>query len=177
MQIRKLEPKDQGLLEAFLSETPEDDRTFFKEDLTDRETISALVSDQRTLRLIAVDEAGRIAGYVRVIPGTGLMSHVGEVRLIVAPANRRGGVGRDLARRALVDSVKDLKLRKLFVEVVAEQDPAILMFKKLGFTPEALLRDHLRDRKGTMHDLVLLCHFVDENWSGLESLGVHREVR
>src|SRR5262245_15483990 len=112
MQIRKLEPADADRLEAFLRETPEDDRTFFKEDLTDRETLRALVSDQRSLRLIAVDDGGRIAGYVRVIPGTGLMSHVGEVRLIVAPANRRGGVGRDLARRALVDSVKDLKLRK-----------------------------------------------------------------
>jgi RimJ/RimL family protein N-acetyltransferase len=61
--------------------------------------------------------------------------------------------------------------------VVAVQDPAIRMFKKIGFTPEALLRDHLRDRKGTMRDLVLLAHFVDDNWSGLESLGVDREVR
>lgn len=177
MQIRKLEPSDEGRLAAFLRETPEDDRTFFKEDFTDPETIRLLVSEQRSLRLIAVDDGGRIAGYARVLPGTGLMSHVGEVRLIVAPANRRSGVGRDLARRALVDSVKDLKLRKLFVEVVAEQDPAILMFKKLGFTPEALLRDHLCDRKGKMRDLVLLAHFVDDNWSGLESLGVDREVR
>jgi ribosomal protein S18 acetylase RimI-like enzyme len=177
MQIRKLEPADVERLEAFLRETPEDDRTFFKEDLTDRETLHAIASDQRTLGFVAVDENDRIIGYVRVLPGTGLMSHVGEVRLVVAPTNRRSGVGRDLARHALVESVKQLKLRKLFVEVVAEQDPAIRMFKKMGFTPEALLRDHLRDRKGTMRDLVLLAHFVEDNWSGLESLGVGREVR
>ena len=175
MEIRKLEPADGARLEAFLRETPEDDRTFFKEDLADREQVDALLNDHRTLRFVAI-ENGRIVGYVRVLPGTGLMSHVGEVRLVVAPSNRRSGLGRTLARHALVESVKQLKLRKLVVEVVAEQDPAIRMFKKLGFTPEALLRDHLCDRKGRMQDLVLLAHFVDENWSGLESLGVEREI-
>jgi len=177
MQIRKLEPGDAERLEAFLNETPEDDRTFFKEDISDRETIRALLTESRGLRYVALDDDGKkIIGYVRVLPGTGLESHVGEIRLVVAPSNRRGGVGRDLARRALVDSVRELKLRKLFVEVVAEQEPAIRMFKKLGFTAEAILRDHLCDRKGTMRDLLLLCHFVDENWAGLAGLGLDREV-
>ena len=175
MEIRKLEPSDLERLEAFLRETPEDDRTFFKEDLTDPETIRALLAEKRGLRFAAITD-GKIVGYVRVIPGTGLESHVGEIRLVVAPSSRRSGVGRDLARRALVDSVKELKLRKLFVEVVAEQEPAIRMFKKLGFTPEAILRDHLCDRKGTLRDLLLLCHFVDENWAGLAGLGLDREV-
>ena len=94
----------------------------------------------------------------------------------MAPARRRGGVGRDLARRALLAAVRELGLRKLFVEVVAEQEPAIQMFKKLGFTAEAILRDHLCDRAGTLRDLVLLCHFVDDNWAGLAGLGVDREV-
>jgi len=176
MQIRKLEPGDADRLRAFLDETPEDDRTFFKEDLSDPAAVEALVTESRTPRFVAVDDAGRIAGYVRVLQGTGLESHVGEVRLVVAPSNRRSGVGRDLARRALVHSVKELGLRKLFVEVVAEQEPAINMFKKLGFTPEAILRDHLRDRKGTMRDLLLLCHFVDENWAGFAGYGLDREV-
>jgi RimJ/RimL family protein N-acetyltransferase len=50
------------------------------------------------------------------------------------------------------------------------------MFKKLGFVPEAILRDHLRDRRGKMQDLLLLCHFVDENWAGLQGLGLDRGV-
>src|SRR5438128_1715980 len=100
MQIRKLEPSDAERLEAFLAETPEDDRTFFKEDISDRETIRALVTESRGLRFVALDDGKRIAGYVRVLPGTGLESHVGEIRLVVAPSNRRSGVGRDLARRA-----------------------------------------------------------------------------
>jgi RimJ/RimL family protein N-acetyltransferase len=176
MEIRKLEASDAERLEAFLREVPEDDRTFFKEDLADPATIRALTAERRGVRLIALDEAGGIAGYLRVLPGTGLESHVGEIRLVVAPARRRAGVGRDLARRALIEAVRELRLRKLFVEVVAEQEPAIQMFKKLGFTAEAILRDHLCDRAGTMRDLVLLCHFVDDNWAGLAGLGVDREI-
>jgi ribosomal protein S18 acetylase RimI-like enzyme len=175
MEIRRLEPTDAARLEAFLKDVPEDDRTFFKEDLADPETIRFLTTERRGLQLVAIHD-GEIAGYIRVLPGTGLSSHVGELRMVVSPARRRAGLGRDLTRRAVVDAVRDLGLRKLFVEVVAEQEPAIQMFKKLGFTAEALLQDHLRDRSGTMRDLVLLCHFVDGNWSGLSGLGVDREV-
>ena len=176
MQIRKLEASDAQRLEAFLREVPEDDRTFFKEDIADPETIRALTTEQRGVRLVALDDEGRIAGYLRVLPGTGLESHVGEVRLVVSPARRRAGVGRALARQALLAAVRELRLRKLFVEVVAEQEPAIQMFKQLGFTAEAILRDHLCDRAGNLRDLVLLCHFVDDNWAGLAGLGVDREV-
>jgi ribosomal protein S18 acetylase RimI-like enzyme len=176
MEIRKLEPSDTERLEVFLREVPEDDRTFFKEDLGDPETIRALTTERRGVRLIALDETSRIAGYLRVLPGRGLSSHVGEIRLVVSPTRRRSGVGRNLARQALIAAVRELRLRKLFVEVVAEQEPAIQMFKKLGFTAEAILRDHLCDRAGTMRDLVLLCHFVDDNWAGLTGLGVDREV-
>src|SRR5437867_3275006 len=176
MEIRKLEASDAARLEAFLAEVPEDDRTFFKEDLSDPETIRALTTERSGARFIAVDDQERIAGYLRVLPGTGLSSHVGELRLVVSPNRRRSGVGRDLARRALLEAVRELRLRKLFVEVVAEQGAAIQMFKKLGFIPEAILRDHLCDRSGTMRDLVLLCHFVDENWAELATLGVDREL-
>ena len=69
-----------------------------------------------------------------VIPGAGWSSHVGEVRLVVDPNRRRGGVGKALARRALVAAL-EADLRKLVVEVVADQEPAIRLFTELGFKP------------------------------------------
>ncbi len=174
MEIRAFAESDGERLRKFFSDVPEDDRTFFKEDVSDPEILRSF--GERGLRRIAVDDSGAVVGWVRVLPGTGLSSHVGEVRLVVLPSQRGTGLGRDLARRALVDSVRELGLRKLFVEVVAEQERAIRMFQKIGFTPEAILRDHLRDRRGKMQDLVLLCHFVEENWAGLRGLGVDQEV-
>ena len=42
------------------------------------------------------------------------------------------------------------------------QEPTIAMFRSLGFDPEALLSDHVRDRAGDMRDLLVLSHSVHE---------------
>jgi ribosomal protein S18 acetylase RimI-like enzyme len=55
---------------------------------------------------------------------------------VVAQRHRRHGVGRELARRAVLDAL-ELGLRKLVVEVVAEQEGAVGMFQALGFQAEA----------------------------------------
>ena len=70
---------------------------------------------------VAVDDDGAVTGYVAVRPLPGWSDHVGEVRLAVSPACRGDqGLGRELARRALVEAV-GAGLSKLVVEVVAEQ--------------------------------------------------------
>ena len=46
------------------------------------------------------------------------------------------------------------------------------MFSGLGFTGEALLRDHIRDRHGDLRDLVVLAHHIDEGWSSLDAVGL-----
>ena len=79
-----------------------------------------------------------MTGYVAVRPLPGWSDHVGEVRLVVSPAPAGTGLGRELARRALVEAVA-AGLAKLVVEVVAEQGAALALFTDLGFTGEALL--------------------------------------
>ena len=51
----------------------------------------------------------------------------------------------------------------MVVEVVADQEPTIAMFGSLGFDPEALLRDHVRDQAGALHDLLVLAQSVEES--------------
>jgi len=58
------------------------------------------------------------------------------------------------------------------VEVVADAGSAIGLFQALGFEPEALLRDHVRDRGGELRDLVVLAHLVDGTWAGMASAGL-----
>jgi hypothetical protein len=48
--------------------------------------------------------------------------------------------------------------------------------RSLGFTGEALLRDHIRDRDGELHDLVMLAHFVDGAWASMETVGLSDEL-
>ena len=80
-----------------------------------------------------------------------------------------------LARHALIEAVRAGR-RKLVVELAADQENALAMFSSLGFTGEALLRDHIRDRNGELHDLIMLAHFVDGMWAGMGAIGLSDEL-
>lgn len=169
-EVRRLAPGDEAALARFLAAVPPGDRTFIKEEVTDPAVPSLWVADTGTFRAVEVD-GGEIVGLVAVEPGVGWSSHVGSLRLVVHPAHRRHGVGTRLAREAVVEAVR-AGLLKLVVEVVAEQQAAAAMFLGLGFEPEALLHDQIRDRDGSLRDVLVLAHRVDANWSGLATLGL-----
>jgi ribosomal protein S18 acetylase RimI-like enzyme len=94
---------------------------------------------------------------------------------VVSPASRGTGLGRELARRALVEAV-GAGLSKLVVEIVAEQGAALALFTDLGFTGEALLVDHIRDRSGQLRDLMVLAHHVNRTWEEMDTVGVADEL-
>ena len=169
MEIRPLEPGDRAAVERFLQRVPEGDRTFFKEDVTDPKVLEAW-SRPGAGRSIAVDGDG-VVGYVAVVPLTGWSSHVGEVRLVVDPDHRGRGIGRSLARHAVLEAL-ELGLTKLVVEVVADQEPAIAMFRSLGFDPEALLKDHVRDQAGELRDLMILAHAAEQAYAAMAAAGL-----
>ena len=168
--IRPPTEQDLDALMEFFARVPEGERAFFKEQVLDRETVRRWLGEDRGRRGVAVED-GRIAGYAAVVRLSGWSDHVGEVRLVVDPGHRGRGLGRALARWALAQAL-DCGLRKLYVEVVAEQEGAVAMFVALGFTAEGLLRDHVRDQAGNLRDLILLAHPIDDHWSALASAGI-----
>jgi L-amino acid N-acyltransferase YncA len=173
MEIRQLQSSDRDAVARFLRRVPEADRTFFKEDVDDPAVVRAWINPGPA-RAIAVD-GGEVVGSVSVVPLHGWSSHVGEVRLIVDPGHRGRGIGRALARRAVVEAL-ELGLQKMVVEVIAVQEPTIAMFRTLGFEPEALLTDHVRDRGGELRDLMVLSHSVEEQWSSMLMAGIADDV-
>jgi ribosomal protein S18 acetylase RimI-like enzyme len=170
-----LGPEHCDALLRFFRALPEGDRTFIKEDVTDPDTVRGWTSGEARGRRWIVLDGDDVTGYVAVLPLAGWSDHVGEVRLVVAPGRRGGGLGRELARHALVAAVED-GLRKVVVEVVADQGAALALFTGLGFGGEALLRDHIRGRDGELHDLMVLAHHVGETWSGMATVGVAEEL-
>jgi L-amino acid N-acyltransferase YncA len=173
MEIRELESADREAVERFVERVPEGDRTFFKEDVAAPGVIEAWTRPG-TARAVAVDD-GDVVGYVAVVPLHGWSSHVGEVRVIVDPDRRGRGIGRALVRRAVTEAI-ELDLRRMVVEVVADQEATIAMFRSLGFDPEALLTDHVRDRSGALRDLMILAHSVEEQWSSMVAAGIADEL-
>ncbi|GAB3200445.1 GNAT family N-acetyltransferase [Geodermatophilus arenarius] len=171
MEVVELESAHCDALLRFFAGLPEGDLTFIEEEVTDPDVVRSWASGGAGGRRFVALDGDEVAGYVAVRPLPGWSSHVGEVRLVVSPTRRGAGLGRQLARQALVTAVGD-GLAKLVVEVVAEQGAALALFTDLGFTGEALLRDHIRDREGNLRDLMVLAHHVDETWAGMATVGL-----
>ena len=169
MEIRPIQTDDRDAMERFLRRIPEGDRTFFKENVDDPEVVDAWVRPAAA-RSIAVD-GDAVIGYVAVVPLQGWSSHVGEVRVIVDPERRGRGIGRALARHAVLQAL-ELGLTKMVVEVVADQEPTIAMFRSHGFDPEALLKDHVRDAGGELRDLMILAYAVEESHAAMAAVGI-----
>jgi L-amino acid N-acyltransferase YncA len=176
MDIRTPTPDDLNALLDFFERVPESERTFFKEHVLDRATVEGWLTSDRGRRALAFGDDGQVIGYVAVVRLSGWSDHVGDVRLVVDPTRRTQGVGRALARWALVQAL-EAGLTKLTVEVVAEQEGAVAMFSSLGFRGEGLLLDHVRDHDGVLRDLVLLSHPVADSWSAMETAGIDDALR
>ena len=175
MPVVPLGPERCDALLAFFASLPDGDRTFIKEEVTDPDTVRSWATDSSPGgRWVAVD-GDEVTGYVAVRPLPGWSDHVGELRLVVSPTRRGSGLGRELARRAVVEGVS-AGLSKLVVEVVAEQGAALALFTDLGFSGEALLRDHIRDRGGELRDLMVLAHHVSDTWSQMDAVGIGDEL-
>lgn len=175
METRPFTADDTAAVETFLSRIPKGESTFFKEDVSAPGTVQRWAENadgaQRTL---AWDD-GTVVGYAAVIPGVGWSSHVGEIRLVVDPARRRAGIGHELARRALIGALQAGML-KVVVEVMADQEPAIGLFTAIGFKPEAVLSNYVRDRAGDLHDLLVLAHDVEDVQSAMATTGIADEL-
>jgi ribosomal protein S18 acetylase RimI-like enzyme len=156
-------------LRAFFGRVPGRDRTFFREHVLEPGVVEGWYTEPPGRRFAAL-AAGEIVGYLAVLPGVGWSSHVGEIRLVVDPEQRRRGIGRFLARTAVVEAAGQ-GLTKVLVEVVAEQTETVAMFSALGFEAEGLLRDQVRGPDGEVHDLLLLAHLLDDLWSTMQAVG------
>lgn len=172
LTIQPLDAPQHDELREFFKAIPEGDRAFFKDDVANERVVERLGS-QGVVR-VAVEE-GRILGFASLVPGIARASHVADLRLVVAHEARRRGLGRSLARHMLLEAIWHGFL-KVTVDVPVTNEPAIAMFRNLGFDPEALLRGHLRDGLGQMVDVIVLAHFVEEQISHMTTAGLPEEL-
>jgi ribosomal protein S18 acetylase RimI-like enzyme len=170
-KVRELTAPDAPALRDFFTSMPAEDRTFFFQDVNDPAVAEGWAGDERRLRRAAIDADGRIVAFAALQPGVDWSSHVAEMVLVVAPEARRAGLGRTLARGMLLEAVEQ-GFKKVTVMIPADNEGAIQMFSKIGFQPEALLRDQLRSPEdGTLRDVVIVAHLVDETWSTMLTAG------
>lgn len=160
--IRRFVPGDRDAMLAFANTLPEHDLLFLGRDLRHPRVIEAwqaAIEDGWIDSLIAEDE-GRFVGTAALVRDPlGWSAHVGEIRLLVAPGKRGGGIGRDLLE-AIYSVAVERDVEKLIAQMTPDQIGSVMLFESLGFRAEALLKDHVRDADGKTHDLAILAHEV-----------------
>ena len=173
--VRPLAESDRAALQAFEHEFPTHDLLFLRRDLTSADEIDRWIDDDAAGRLhtlVATREATLLAVAV-ILPGEAKWSpHVGELLVLVSPSARGLGLGRRLTEQAFRLAVS-LDLEKIIAQMTTDQVGAIEVFENLGFKAEALLREHVKDRDGSKHDLVILSHDVARFAAQQQAYGVN----
>ncbi|MFN0096721.1 MAG: N-acetyltransferase family protein [Dehalococcoidia bacterium] len=162
LTIRLMAAGDEDRMLALARSLPEHDLLFLARDITKRSEVKEWVKSAAAgeIATIVALSADAFVGYAAVHRNPmRWSSHVAELRVMVAPEMRGSGLGRQLTQEAFATSLA-LGVEKMIAQMTLDQKGAIAVFEGLGFRPEALLRDHVKDRSGTKHDLLMLSHEV-----------------
>ncbi len=155
--IRVMRTTDGPALMAFARDLPAHDRLYMRRDLTSQRGIDSWIRDieEGSIHSLLAEDADGVAGFATIhLNHLEWTRHVADIRVATAERTRRSGLGRVLAREVFNIALA-LDIEKLFARMTPDQEGARVLFQELGFTPEALLKDHVKDRDGHYHDLLI----------------------
>jgi len=169
--IRPLRIEDLDRSLAFFQALPAEDRAYLRVDVTKRDIVerricSALRSD-KIERIVALTGDEIVADGALEVGGDEWDRHVGELRVVVAHAYQRKGLG-TVMMRELYGEAASRKVQEIVVRIMRPQKSAWAICRKLGFQEEVLLHDYLKDISGRKQDLILMRCDLEELWRRME---------
>jgi RimJ/RimL family protein N-acetyltransferase len=174
MTLRLLERTDRDALLRFTSALPEHDLLFLRIDISSPDVVEAWLDNVDLERIVTIiaERAGQVFGYASLhLSNAQWSQHVGELRVLIGEEMRGKGLGRALTESIFAQAL-ERGIEKMVAQMTIDQKGAIATFEELGFRPEALLRDHVKDRNGEKHDLLVYSHDVRSFQSQLDAYGV-----
>jgi L-amino acid N-acyltransferase YncA len=156
--LRPLAAEDRERMVAFARALPENDLLFLERDITQPTEVDRWIKGVLAGNLVTLTgwEGNAVIGYVTIdrgnVPWT---RHVAELRVVVAESARGLGIGRLLLEMAF-ELVLSEGATKVIARMTPDQTGARNLFQRLGFSEEAVLRDHALDMHGHPHDLLVL---------------------
>lgn len=168
--IRPLVKEDEQALMKFFSRIPEEERWFLRDNIADPDIMREWIRNldfRRVLPLVAVrEEDNTIIANIRLHRRPSeCLSHIAHLRIVVDPAYRNQRIGSWM----LLDVVKlamRMGIEKLVAEFVAGvEDAAMHAAQKMDFFEQAVIKDYVKDRRGTYRDLIIMVKTVHRDWS------------
>jgi len=168
--IRKLTLKDLDKLMAFYRSLPPEDRKYLRVDVTNRKLVAErirLAEQDRIFRIVAVFKNRIVGDGALELSGEEWRRHQGEIRVIVARAFRRKGLGAVMIRELyFLAAAKNVET--IVAKMMRPQKSAQVIFRRLGFREEAFLPDYVRDLSGRTQDLIVMICKLSDMWEELD---------
>ncbi len=174
IDIDYMRPADAQEVLVFARTLPPHDLLFLRRDITHPKVMQAWVRqiEDSSIHSLLARRDGQLLGCSAVVRDEMSWSHhVGDLRVLVAPGGRAQGLGRLLIQESFRVAL-GLGLEKITAQMTVDQKGAIAAFEGLGFKPEALLRDHVRDSAGQKHDIATFSHDVTQFHAQMEAYGL-----
>lgn len=161
--LRLLTIEDFDAFFAFTSSLPAHDLMFLRTDITDAAVLAGWFENIELGRIMTViaERKGKVYGYGSLhLSNAPWSQHVGELRVLIDGSMRGKRLGRALTEAVFAQALSR-GIEKIVAQMTIDQKGAIATFEELGFKPEALLVDQVKDREGRKHDLLVYSHDVN----------------
>jgi RimJ/RimL family protein N-acetyltransferase len=179
LELRLLTTEDEAAVLAFAQRLAMHDLLFLRRDISNPRVVAAWMDATRDGSIVTIAAFrqreggdGALLGCATIVKDElGWSSHVCELRVLLAPELRGQRVGQRLTQECFALAL-EMGLEKMVAQMTVDQRGAIAVFEGLGFRAEALLRNHVKDKDGNTHHLVLLSHDVARFAEQMEAYGV-----
>ena len=178
IELHLMTAADRQALLDFALALPRHDLLFLRRDITDVSAIDAWIAEIESgiIQTVLAVENDAVIGYGTLHRSELQWSHhVAELRMMVAESSRGLGLGRSLTQEIFALALES-GIEKMVARMTTDQKGAISTFEGLGFRPEALMRDHVKDLDGECHDLVVMSHPVEQFQQTLTAYGVDENL-
>jgi len=172
--LRPMTLDDGERLQQFARALPPHDLLFLRRDITKPEGIKRwmdAVERGAMYTVLCEDEQGIVAYSSLHLTELDWSKHVADLRVATAERARGAGLGRLMTREAF-NMALALGIEKVVARMTPDQQGARALFQELGFQPEALLKDEVKDRDGEYHDLLIMACNVDTFLAQRQAFGV-----
>ncbi len=172
--------EDLDRLLRYFRALPKSERKYLRFDVTRREVVERLIREAvegKAYRILASVDDEVVGHGALELARDSWQSHIGEIRVIVAPSFRRRGLGALLIKE-LYRAAEARDVEKVIVRLAGPQVGVRVACERLGFGVEAVLEKHMKDADGEVQDLVVMSYGLDEVSRALReyNMGEHRHA-
>ena len=151
--VREYSISDIPVLREIWNAIVDEGSSFPQEDFLDEQQATAFFAEQTHVGV--AQKNGETVGFYILHPNNvGRCGHIGNSSYAVKSGHRGEGIGEKLIRDSLCIAAKNFKILQ-FNAVVASNDSALYLYKKLGFTTLGTIPGGFKTKNGTYEDIVL----------------------